>query len=121
MECSVHQPSNPASRKSLKLWLHSTTDKAILVHTTSSSHEADKAGVWLPLSQITITAREPIENPLFGTAPQIGQWLGTMLTIDMPKWLAAKFKGEATVPGADLRTLVAGHDSYVRQARGGAL
>lgn len=75
-----------------RLWLNSWTDKALLVSTSPSSHEADRIGSWLPLSQITVDARETAFNARFGEAPQIALIMGTVVTLSIPEWLAEKHR-----------------------------
>lgn len=70
-----------------RLWLHSWTDKALLVSTTPLSHEAERKGDWVPLSQIEEVRRVQVRNPRFGEAPQIAVYLGTIVEFDAPDWL----------------------------------
>jgi hypothetical protein len=84
--------------RTLKAWHHADTDKAILVSLspiTPRKHEE----IWLPKSQVKITARENVENPGFGTEPHIAQYRGTLLTLELPDWLVEKnprLEGELT-------------------------
>lgn len=85
-----------SDRETITVFQHAETDKAILVHRGFISGEAARTGVWLPRSQITITDREHVKNPKFGTKPHIVEYLGWRLTIELPSWLAAKLKKEPT-------------------------
>lgn len=79
-------------RVTRQLFKHSWTDKALLVSTTASSHEADRIGAWLPLSQITVEAERTAFNARFGEAPQIALIMGTVVTLSIPRWLAEERK-----------------------------
>lgn len=85
-----------------RLWLHSWTDKALLVSPEPMSHSAERLGDWLPISQITEIGRTSVRNPRFGEAPGIAVYLGTIVTFDAPGWLLAKKNGM----GADAEGLI---------------
>lgn len=68
----------------LTLWLHSWTDKALLVSPSFISHTAERKGAWLPLSQIKQLKRETVELKT--------KTLKTQVTLDIPQWLIDKNK-----------------------------
>jgi hypothetical protein len=72
-----------------KLWLHSWTDKALLVSPSFISHNG---GEWLPRSQIVVEQRQIVKR-----GPLI---LGTLLTLQVPAWLCDKRRltADAEIP-----------------------
>ena len=78
--------------KTITVWEHASTEKAILVHRNFISAEASRTGVWLPKSQIKVLKRENVKNPAFGKKPHIVEYLGWQLTIELPAWLAQRLE-----------------------------
>ena len=70
-----------------RLFLHSETEKAVLVSRTCLAHEADRVGAWLPRSQINITDRSTVHRPTAGPVDDRTPVLGTALTFTAPGWL----------------------------------
>lgn len=84
-----------------RLFLHSWTDKALLVSPDASNHSAERLGGWLPKSQITEIGRTSLRNPRFGEAPGIAVYLGTIITFDAPGWLLESRKLDRDAEGLE--------------------
>jgi hypothetical protein len=85
-----------------KLWLHATTDKAMLVSPGPDRHRAEIEGAWVPISQVEVTARDHIRNPNFGLEGCHGaaEFMGHIVTLLIPGWLveAKRLNRDAEVP-----------------------
>lgn len=70
-----------------RLFLHATTDRALLVSTTSVQADAERDGGWLPRSQVSeVGPREAVANPR-ADQPAAAAILGTIVTLQAPAWL----------------------------------
>lgn len=74
-------------RATRTLFLHSWTEKALLVSPTPAPRDAERLGGWLPLSMITVGPKRTVYNQLFGSSVGIALMRGTVADIDCPVWL----------------------------------